>query len=102
MTCRGLVIYELEEGGEQMNSDDRVFARRCRSESIFPMYAMGKSKSNSLSRTIIDNAGDPIWDSVRADARSEVVFLLVHFSLNSLFVRETTDFGAEWEVLISF
>lgn len=70
MACRCVVIQEVEEG-EELKSKGRVSSRRCRTEMMFPMYAMGSFKPNSIARTILDTAGDPIWDSVRADARFE-------------------------------
>lgn len=74
MACRCVVIQEVEEG-EELKSKGRVSSRRCRTEMMFPMYAMGSFKPNSIARTILDTAGDPIWDSVRADARFEVIII---------------------------
>ncbi|URE07453.1 Serine acetyltransferase, N-terminal [Musa troglodytarum] len=70
MARRCVVIQDVEEG-EELKSKGRVSSRRCRTEMMFPMYAMGSFKPNSIARTILDTAGDPIWDSVRADARFE-------------------------------
>ncbi|KAJ6829649.1 putative serine acetyltransferase 2 isoform X1 [Iris pallida] len=55
-------------GGELIDS------RRCRSERIFPIYAMGSSDSNRNSTKVIvdlDSSEDPIWDSIKAEAKSE-------------------------------
>ncbi|XP_010918238.1 probable serine acetyltransferase 2 [Elaeis guineensis] len=80
MSCGCLVLQEVEDG-EEAKSKTRAASssscsscsgrRRCRSESMFPMYAMGNWRPNSISRTILDSAGDSIWDSVRAETKSE-------------------------------
>ncbi|XP_010943924.2 probable serine acetyltransferase 2 isoform X1 [Elaeis guineensis] len=82
MSCSCLVLQEVEDG-EEAKSKTRVSSsscsfsslysgsRRCRSENMFPIYAMGNWKLNSIARTILDSDGDPIWDSVRAEAKSE-------------------------------
>ncbi|XP_042378325.1 probable serine acetyltransferase 2 isoform X2 [Zingiber officinale] len=71
MACRCVVIQQVDEGGEEAKANGRVSLGGCHRETIFPMYAVGRSKSNSISRTILDVAGDPIWDSIRSDARFE-------------------------------
>ncbi|OAY65443.1 putative serine acetyltransferase 2 [Ananas comosus] len=50
----------------------RLGLRKCPSESIFPIYAMENARPNSMSRAILDSAGDPIWEAVRVEAKSEV------------------------------
>lgn len=83
MSCGCLVIQEVEDGEEAKSktrassscssSSSHWWSRRCRSENMFPIYAMGNSKLNSIARTVLDSGGDLIWDSVRAEAKSEVV-----------------------------
>ncbi|XP_008802857.1 probable serine acetyltransferase 2 isoform X2 [Phoenix dactylifera] len=81
MSCGCLVIQEVEDG-EEVNSKTRDSSsssssssfsrtRRCWSEDMFPIYAMGHSKPNSIARTVLDSDGDPIWDSMRDEAKSE-------------------------------
>lgn len=80
MSCGGCLVLPEVEDGEEAKSKTRASSssstscsgpRRCRSERIFPIYAMGNSKPNSIVRTVLDSAGDPVWDSVRAEAKSE-------------------------------
>ncbi|KAL6648849.1 hypothetical protein ACP70R_013073 [Stipagrostis hirtigluma subsp. patula] len=46
---------------------------RGRSEAIFPIYVMGSSRASTVAaaRGIVDAAGDPIWDAVQSEAKSE-------------------------------
>lgn len=47
---------------------------KCRSECIFPIYAMGNLSLNANSKKVIsdfESSADPIWDSIRAEAKSE-------------------------------
>ncbi|XP_072957019.1 probable serine acetyltransferase 2 [Typha angustifolia] len=83
MSCGCVVIHEMEEGEEVKSKhsigDDATKSsgswcsrpRKCRSESIFPIYVMENSKPNSMSRTILDSVGDPIWEAVKEEAKSE-------------------------------
>lgn len=55
---------------------------RCRAEKIFPFYARSRPSSPS---SVLEAAGDPVWDAIRAEARVEVrirsslCFVLVFF-----------------------
>uniref|UniRef100_A0A0E0CUS0 serine O-acetyltransferase n=1 Tax=Oryza meridionalis TaxID=40149 RepID=A0A0E0CUS0_9ORYZ len=46
---------------------------RSRSETMFPIYVMGSSRASSAAaaRGIVDAAGDPIWEAVKSEAKSE-------------------------------
>jgi len=50
---------------------------RGRSEAIFPIYVMGSSRGSTVAaaRGIVDSPEDPIWVSVKAEAKSEVSML---------------------------
>lgn len=41
----------------------------CRAEKIFPFYARSRPSSPS---SVLEAAGDPVWDAIRAEARLEV------------------------------
>ncbi|KAJ3681965.1 hypothetical protein LUZ60_014538 [Juncus effusus] len=89
MSCGCIVIQEMVEGREDLKAKGRAAARvshvsssdsnggrcdscsrsrrRCKSELIFPIYA----KPNSVSGKILDFAGDPIWEAVKSEAKTE-------------------------------
>lgn len=52
-------------------------AWRSRSESIFPIYVMGSSRASTVAaaRGLVDSPGDPIWEAVKSEAKSEVSIL---------------------------
>lgn len=41
----------------------------CRAEKIFPFYARSRPSSPA---SVLEAAGDPVWDAIRAEARLEV------------------------------
>lgn len=87
MTSCGCLVLEKAEahGGEAAANGNGKIApgARCgscagkwrsRSEAIFPIYVMGSSRASTVTaaRSIVDSAGDPIWDAVKSEAKSEV------------------------------
>jgi serine O-acetyltransferase len=89
--CVVLQLMEAREEGKPNRKAARVLAaaasssssngagsefsngsNKCKSEVIFPIYVRGSSKRNSITRTILDFAGDPIWEAVKSEAKSEV------------------------------
>ncbi|KAJ4773889.1 Serine acetyltransferase [Rhynchospora pubera] len=95
MPCECVVVREMEAGEEGdskgkaarvlasvsssssssssngVGSDSSTGSRRCKSEVMFPIYVRGSSRRNLISRTILDFAGDPIWEAVKSEAKSE-------------------------------
>lgn len=91
MACRCVVLQELEEG-EGVKSRERISSSsassccyygvsgsvnaKSRVEKVFPVLEMkmdGNPKSMGLRSECLD---DPIWDIIRAEAKSEVVTFL--------------------------
>ncbi|KAH0463250.1 hypothetical protein IEQ34_007832 [Dendrobium chrysotoxum] len=81
MSSRNIILLELNGEGEA-KGETRVSSTcfrdsknlSSRSERIFPFYAMGKSKPDApslMSLSASDSASDPIWDTIRAEAKSE-------------------------------
>lgn len=68
----GLAATAASSSSNGVGSDLRTGSNRCKSEVIFPIYVRGSSRRNSISRTILDFAGDPIWKAVKSEAKSEV------------------------------
>ncbi|KAJ3689714.1 hypothetical protein LUZ61_018878 [Rhynchospora tenuis] len=95
MPCECVVVQNMEAGEEReskgkaarvlgsasssssssssngVGSDSSTGSRRCKSEVMFPIYVRGSSRRNLISRTILDFAGDPIWEAVKSEAKSE-------------------------------
>lgn len=71
-TARVLAATASSSSSNGAGSDLRTGSNRCKSEVIFPIYVRGSSRRNSISRTILDFAGDPIWKAVKSEAKSEV------------------------------
>ncbi|KAK3150403.1 hypothetical protein QOZ80_3AG0232730 [Eleusine coracana subsp. coracana] len=83
MTSCGCLVHEKSggHGGEAAANGNGKIApgARCgscarkwrsRSEAIFPIYVMGSSRV-AAARSIVDSAGDPIWDAVKSEAKFE-------------------------------
>lgn len=70
--ARVLAVTASSSSSNGAGSDSSTGSNRCKSEVIFPIYVRGSSKRNSISRTILDFAGDPIWEAVKSEAKSEV------------------------------
>jgi hypothetical protein len=80
MTSCGCLLREKVEdrGGEAVAP--RAGGGSCagmwssRSEAIFPIYVMRSSRPSTVAaaRSIVDSAGDPIWDAVKSESKSEV------------------------------
>jgi serine O-acetyltransferase len=66
------VLAAASSSSNGAGSDSSNGSNRCQSEVIFPIYVRGSHKRNSISRTILDFAGDPIWEAVKSEAKSEV------------------------------
>lgn len=77
MTCGCVVLKEEEEEEKPKPSSWKEAGYRL--EKIFPVYAMGRFVRNvSTSVEAVSNldvsSEDPIWDAMRAEAKSEVTF----------------------------
>ena len=49
-----------------------------RSETMFPIYVMGSARAAPPRAVLDPAAGDPIWEAVKAEARSEVRETTLH------------------------
>uniref|UniRef100_A0A453J2T7 Serine acetyltransferase N-terminal domain-containing protein n=1 Tax=Aegilops tauschii subsp. strangulata TaxID=200361 RepID=A0A453J2T7_AEGTS len=72
-SCECLVVEKVSEdhaGGGEAAGERRAGGRAPRSEAMFPIYVMGSSRARAV---LLDPsaAGDPIWEAVKAEARSE-------------------------------
>ncbi|RCV46671.1 hypothetical protein SETIT_9G550300v2 [Setaria italica] len=89
-SCGCLVLEKVEDhGGGEAAARGRVVkvapgagsgcggscagAWRSRSEAIFPIYVMGSSRASTVAaaRGLVDSPGDPIWEAVKSEAKSE-------------------------------
>lgn len=69
MSCGCVVLQEMGDEDEMKSKSGSLKWR------IFPLYAMENLKLNSNSGKVIsdfESSADPIWDSIRAEAKSEV------------------------------
>lgn len=81
MSRRSIILRELngddDDGGETTASSNCWKFRenlKYRSEKIFPIYAMGNSNLEAAPFLVLsasDSVSDPIWDAIRAEAKSE-------------------------------
>lgn len=78
MSLRNIILRELD-GEDGVRGETRACLKSSenlsyRSETIFPFYAMGNSKLEAapfLTLSAPDSVADPIWDAIRAEAKSE-------------------------------
>lgn len=79
MPCSSVVLKEEEEEEEEKAKPSSWKDAGYRLEKIFPVYAMGRfvrDVSTTADAVSIsdDSDADPIWDAMRAEAKSEVTF----------------------------
>nr|CAB3502109.1 unnamed protein product [Digitaria exilis] len=69
--ARGRAVKVAPGAGSGCGSCAGVW--RSRSEAIFPIYVMGSSRASTVAaaRGIVDSAEDPIWETVKSEAKSE-------------------------------